>query len=223
MMTARVDRDARGLLNGVMADRDRDVQAFFQAWSGTYDMPFYQDGLYGPLHRVLHDRASVLARRGRMKVAVDVGIGTGQSLGWLPAVADCVVGVDLSVQMLALAQTRRPPTAVLVRASAAALPLPDAAVDLVVSCFSMHWWPDIARGWRELFRILRPGATALVLVPSSSLLALPAFRAALGRAQLVRWLPPGEYAAMARAAGLATRLPRNVYAGSWLLEGRRPV
>jgi len=41
-------------------------------------------------------------------------------------------------------------------------PLPDASVDLVVSRGSIFFWSDPPEGLREVYRILRPGARALV-------------------------------------------------------------
>lgn len=41
-------------------------------------------------------------------------------------------------------------------------PLPDASVDLVVSRGSIFFWSDPPKGLREAYRILRPGARALV-------------------------------------------------------------
>jgi ubiquinone/menaquinone biosynthesis C-methylase UbiE len=194
------------------------VQDFFKSWSKTYDTPFFQDGLYQPLHRILDARAQALTRRGPVDVAVDLGIGTGQSLTWLPQRARQVVGLDYSADMLAKAARRKAEHSVLVRGTAVELPLRDASVDLMVSCFSMHWWPDVQQGWREMHRVLKAGSTTLVLVPSSALLNLPSLKQAWSTT-LVHWLPPADYARMARQAGFTMRLPRQVYPTAYLLEG----
>lgn len=51
---------------------------------------------------------------------------------------------------------------VAVAASAESIPLPDGSVDLVVSRGSIFFWDDPPRGLREVYRILRPGARAMV-------------------------------------------------------------
>jgi len=49
-----------------------------------------------------------------------------------------------------------------IRAVAERLPLRDSCVDLVVSRNSMHLWDDLSKGWREIFRILKPRGVAFV-------------------------------------------------------------
>lgn len=44
----------------------------------------------------------------------------------------------------------------------AALGLPDASFDVVVSTLSMHHWADATAGLREIGRVLRPDGRALV-------------------------------------------------------------
>ena len=44
----------------------------------------------------------------------------------------------------------------------ASMPFPDETFDLVVSTMSMHHWADPAAGLAEIYRVLRPGARALV-------------------------------------------------------------
>jgi ubiquinone/menaquinone biosynthesis C-methylase UbiE len=44
----------------------------------------------------------------------------------------------------------------------AALPHDDASVDLVISIASAHHWADVDAGLRELRRVLRPGAQAMI-------------------------------------------------------------
>lgn len=47
-------------------------------------------------------------------------------------------------------------------ADVAHLPHPDDSVDLVVSSLSMHHWPDVPAGLREIQRVLRPGGQAWI-------------------------------------------------------------
>jgi SAM-dependent methyltransferase len=47
-----------------------------------------------------------------------------------------------------------------------ALPFPDASFDRAFSFGSMEHFPDVAGGFRELARVLRPGAIAVTVVPN---------------------------------------------------------
>jgi len=46
--------------------------------------------------------------------------------------------------------------------SAESIPLPNEAVDVVVSRGSFYFWKDRAQGLREIWRILRPGGRAMI-------------------------------------------------------------
>ena len=76
-------------------------------------------------------------------------------------------GLDIDRAMLAVAERRLAEEELGSRSSAVegdvtALPFDDATFDLVVSSLSAHHWPDATAGFREIRRVLRPGATALV-------------------------------------------------------------
>ena len=49
-----------------------------------------------------------------------------------------------------------------VAAVAESIPLPDGSVDLVVSRGSIFFWRDPPQGLREVYRVLRPGARAMI-------------------------------------------------------------
>ncbi len=96
-------------------------------------------------------------------VVLDVGTGTGRALRQLKKRyrRALVLGVDLSMAMLAEARRKRGflSTFELARADAAALPLRAESVDLGCSSFLLHWLGDPAAAFAELARVLRPGAT----------------------------------------------------------------
>jgi SAM-dependent methyltransferase len=76
-------------------------------------------------------------------------------------------GLDIDGAMLDAAERRLADEGLqgwsrVVEGDVAALPFEDASFDLVVSSLSAHHWPDAATGFREIHRVLRPGATALV-------------------------------------------------------------
>ena len=76
-------------------------------------------------------------------------------------------GLDIDATMLDAAERRLADAGLRARVSGvkgdvAALPFGDASFDLVVSSLSAHHWSDAAAGFREIRRVLRPGAAALV-------------------------------------------------------------
>jgi ubiquinone/menaquinone biosynthesis C-methylase UbiE len=101
---------------------------------------------------------------------LDIGSGPGLLAGELAAAVGPtgqVYGVDLSPDMLALAQARDLPTGCApveyLAAGAQRLPYPDDAFDLAVSTQVMEYVPDVAAALAEAYRVLRPGGRLLLL------------------------------------------------------------
>ena len=99
--------------------------------------------------------------------AIDLGSGAGHAgLALAPHVAR-VDAIDPTPEMHAVAArlaAERGITNVFASlATADALPFPDATFDIAISRFSIHHWPDPARAFREVARVLRPGGR-IVLV-----------------------------------------------------------
>ena len=95
---------------------------------------------------------------------VDIGAGTGTvavaALRRWPGIR--VIGVDPASRLLEWAEADAREAGVadqlIVKAGeAAALPLPDASVDVATSTFVLQLIPDRLAGVREAFRVLRPG------------------------------------------------------------------
>ena len=84
--------------------------------------------------------------------ALDVGCGTGQSTVALRTIADSVIGVDASPEMLSVAapgdNIRYLP------APAEQIPLPNAVFDLITVSLAFHWF-DRPRFFSEAYRLLR--------------------------------------------------------------------
>ena len=131
------------------------------------------DALLAPLAGWLYQRVAsdIALTVGDQVAPTIVDIGTGPGLLLIAVAARCptatVIGIDPAEPMRAAAARR------LVRAhltdrvavmagAAERLPLLDGSVDLVVSSLSSHHWSDPAMAIRELVRVLRPGARALV-------------------------------------------------------------
>ena len=92
---------------------------------------------------------------------LDVGTGTGKlarAVAHLNPRA-CVVGVDLTFQMLRVASSTR----CRAQADALSLPFPDASFDAVVSAFVLRNLADVPAGLAEQARVLRPGGRLVVL------------------------------------------------------------
>lgn len=102
---------------------------------------------------------------------LDVGSGTGEpaiSLATKVEAQGHVTALDLSAELLAIAQERaqaRGLTNFSTRqADAHSLPFPDGSFDLATSRFGVMFFRDPELAFRELHRVLRPGARACFLV-----------------------------------------------------------
>jgi cytosine/adenosine deaminase-related metal-dependent hydrolase/ubiquinone/menaquinone biosynthesis C-methylase UbiE len=91
---------------------------------------------------------------------LDAGCGTGR---WLQLLASShptsLIGVDASAEMLRRAATKLGSAASLRLGSCTALPIGDAAVDLVLASFVVSYLENVNSFARELYRVTRPGAT----------------------------------------------------------------
>jgi SAM-dependent methyltransferase len=97
---------------------------------------------------------------------LDVGCGTGVlTRAAADRVADesQVTGLDLNEGMLAVARRLRPQIDWR-QGDATTLPLPDESYDVVVSQFSLMYFPDRHAAIREMVRVLRPGGRLAVAV-----------------------------------------------------------
>ena len=95
---------------------------------------------------------------------LDVATGTGLVAREALRIAGqgaCVVGLDLSGNMLAVAH--RSLDLPLVQARAESLPVADASIDLVSMGYALRHVPDLLALFREFHRVLRPGGTVLLL------------------------------------------------------------
>lgn len=95
-----------------------------------------------------------------LRAALDVGCGAGVSTAALVGRVAQVTGIDPFAPMLAQAQ-RRLPGARFVQATAEALPLPAASVDLVTAAGSLNY-ADTGRALAEIARVLHPGGRLAV-------------------------------------------------------------
>lgn len=135
--------------------------------AGAYDVlaGLFLGGYYDD---IAADCAAALADAGSPAV-LEIGPGPGHLAERLLALLPDARWTGLDIDPAMLEATRRRlageglgDRATLVDGDVAALPFEDASFDLVVSSLSAHHWPDAEAGFREIRRVVRPGATALV-------------------------------------------------------------
>lgn len=97
---------------------------------------------------------------------LDVGCGTGALSAAILAQASplALTGIDPSEGFLATARQRLGERITLHRASAAALPLADSAVDITVSALMLNFVPDPVAALREMARVTVQGGTVALYV-----------------------------------------------------------
>ena len=193
-------------------------------WSADLEAMHEGSSLEHPID-VLTREVAVAALRGAALPAapaiLDVGCSSGHLLGDLRASWPdaALAGVDAEDAGLAGAHARVPDAA-LMHASATDLPLADGVVDGLVALNLLEHLPDDEAALREFARVMRPGARAVVVVPSNPRL-YDYYDAHL---QHARRYAPGELAGRARSAGLrplaGISLGSVVYPGFWLVKTR---
>jgi Methylase involved in ubiquinone/menaquinone biosynthesis len=105
---------------------------------------------------------------GAGKDILEVGVGMGADhLEWAKAGPRSLTGVDLTPRAIDLTQSRFDAyglRSTLQCGDAEQLPFPDASFDVVYSWGVLHHSPDTPRAIREVYRVLRPGGTARVMI-----------------------------------------------------------
>lgn len=110
---------------------------------------------YHPL--VMNKVRQYLNLKNTCDAALDVGCGTGLSTIALKALADNVIGIDGSAEMIAVAEASGHKQVTYRHAPAEALPFEAESFDLITACGSINWI-DRAKFFLEARRVLRePG------------------------------------------------------------------
>ncbi len=135
------------------------VRRFYGRSAKSYDrwMRFYDRLLLDDRRRSICSRAT-----GR---TLELAVGTGLNLPFYPRDVE-LVGIDLSVEMLAIAGHRARELGLHVDLKlddAQSLQLPDGSFDTVVATLLLSTVPEPRRACAEAWRVLRPGGQLLVL------------------------------------------------------------
>lgn len=229
------------------------VNAYWEARAGEYDASpghdVHDEEIRQRWRDLLASELDAAGLGGRPLDAVDVGCGTGFLALHLAALGHRVVGVDASPRMLGLAGEKAAARGAhldLREGDADALPLPDAAADVLVERHVLWTMADPAVSLREWRRVLRPGGVLLLIEGdwrdrmTDEQLAdgdpdfLREYAQVKASLPLYGGRPPAVVVDLARAAGLvaisATTLPeaelwedaRDRPGGRYLVRGRRP-
>lgn len=98
---------------------------------------------------------------------LELGSGAGDVAAQLAEIADHVVGIDFSENMVGIARSRFP-TIKFDIADAESIPYDDGAFDVVVSCYTAHHFARPERVFGEASRVLKPGGRVAVVMPIQS-------------------------------------------------------
>jgi len=193
-----------------------DNRAYYDDFAGWYERERHL-----PYHRMLDDlEVELVERYATGRDVLEVGCGTGLILHRTARFARSAIGIDLSGGMLMKAQQRGLRVA---QASATALPIATASVDVAYSFKVLAHVADIQGALREMARVVRRGGRVAVLElsepPGGIMGALARFHvhtlvprlgALLSGAREYRYLQQSiasfpeapEFAAIMRGAGL---------------------
>lgn len=162
---------------------------------------------------------------------LDVGCGGGRTLQKLVALAPSgkAVGVDYSATSAAVAREMNATEvqdgrAAVARASVAALPFPDLTFDVVTAVETHYYWPDLPANLRQVFKILKPGGTFVLIAETYRggplrlvyEVVMPLLRATL--------LSDAEHRDLLTQAGFADVATKHKRGTNWICAvGRRPM
>ena len=101
---------------------------------------------------------------------LDVGCGGGRTISKLARMASAgkVCGIDYSEESVAAsrrenAEAVRSGRVEIREGSVSQLPFPDATFDLITAVETHFFWPDLPGDMREVFRVLKPGGTFILI------------------------------------------------------------
>jgi ubiquinone/menaquinone biosynthesis C-methylase UbiE len=115
---------------------------------------------WGLRHISIENRGTIL----------DIGCGGGRTVGKLAAITtqEKVYGIDYSDESVAVTKRTNAQWIDLRRVeirhgSVSQLPFPDSMFDFVTAVETHFWWPNLPGDMREVFRVLKPGDTFILI------------------------------------------------------------
>jgi ubiquinone/menaquinone biosynthesis C-methylase UbiE len=101
---------------------------------------------------------------------LDVGCGGGRTVSKLAALATQgkVYGIDFSADSVAVSKKTNSrwidtDRVEIRQGSVCQLPFPDSMFDLITAVETHFWWPNLPGDMREVFRVLKPGGTLILI------------------------------------------------------------
>ena len=151
---------------GDKQDKSEDVQAMFASIAPTYDL--LNRTLSMGVDRLWRKEAVALALAHDPQRILDVATGTADFAIELKQAAPRaeVVGSDFVPEMLEIGREKvqaRGLEITLEQGDALNLPYPDGSFDVVTCSFGFRNFADYARGFAEMWRVLRPGGRVVIL------------------------------------------------------------
>ena len=97
------------------------------------------------------------------RLTIDIGCGEGRLTRHLKSSGHQMIGIDASPSLVTAARASDPSMSIL-RADAAALPLPDNCADLAIAFMSLHDIEPMRGAVGEIARVLKPGGRFCVAI-----------------------------------------------------------
>ena len=111
----------------------------------------------------MYDATEALLHPKAQDTILDIGFGNGAMMERLARTCDCrLIGTDISEDVLAIAKRRLgSKNAELLCCPVDDMPLEDETIDKALTINTMYFWDDLANGFQEIARVLKPGGVFL--------------------------------------------------------------